>query len=288
MRTHAALPVVVGKGPRRWLYFSGRDAEGRARVGRAPIDLSRGVAGVAEDRPVIDLGPRGAFDDNGVTSAWIVEHEGRQYQYYTGWHLGVSVPFYLAVGLAVSEDGGATFRKAAEGPILGTDVVDAYLTASPCVLVEGERWRMWYVSGSRWSFEQGQAKHYYHIRYAESADGVRWQRTGRVCIDYAGADEHAIARPCVVREQGLYKMWYCFRGARYRIGYAESEDGLSWVRKDEAGGLEPSTSGWDSEMTAYPFVFDEGGVRYMAYNGNGYGLTGVGLAALGRAARGLP
>jgi hypothetical protein len=81
-----------------------------------------------------------------------------------------------------------------------------------------------------------------------------------------------------VREDGLYRMWYCFRGPSYRIGYAESRDGLSWRRQDAEGGLLPSEGGWDSEMTAYPFVFDEGGRRFMAYNGNGYGRTGVGLA----------
>jgi hypothetical protein len=33
-------------------------------------------------------------------------------------------------------------------------------------------------------------------------------------------------------------------------------------------------------MQAYPFVFDEGGRRYMLYNGDGYGRTGIGLAVL--------
>jgi hypothetical protein len=33
-------------------------------------------------------------------------------------------------------------------------------------------------------------------------------------------------------------------------------------------------------MIEYPFVFDHGGARYMLYNGNGYGRSGVGLAVL--------
>ena len=77
-------------------------------------------------------------------------------------------------------------------------------------------------------------------------------------------------------------MWYSHRGETYRIGYAESEDGLAWQRKDEEAGPDVSGAGWDSEMVEYPFVFDHEGERYMLYNGNGYGKTGVGLAVLDR------
>jgi hypothetical protein len=75
-------------------------------------------------------------------------------------------------------------------------------------------------------------------------------------------------------------MWYACRGETYRIGYAESADGLSWKRHDAQAGIDVSEEGWDSEMIAYPWVFDHGGRRYMLYNGNGYGETGIGLAVL--------
>lgn len=75
-------------------------------------------------------------------------------------------------------------------------------------------------------------------------------------------------------------MWYSRRGTSYRIGYAESADGLSWRRLDHQDGIEVSDSGWDSEMIAYAYVFDAEGERYMLYNGNGYGATGIGLAVL--------
>ena len=75
-------------------------------------------------------------------------------------------------------------------------------------------------------------------------------------------------------------MWYSHRGGAYRIGYAESEDGKSWERMDNTVGITTSASGWDSEMIEYPYVFDHKGTRYMLYNGNGYGKTGFGLAAL--------
>ena len=73
-------------------------------------------------------------------------------------------------------------------------------------------------------------------------------------------------------------MWYCSRGAAYRIGYAESADGVKWERLDAQAGITVSESGWDSEMTAYPWVFSHKSTNYMLYNGNGYGRTGIGLA----------
>ncbi len=199
-----------------------------------------------------------------------------------GWSLGVTVPFYFYIGLAISEDGGKSFHKVFSSPILDRNWVDPYLTGSPCVLVENDTWKMWYVSGNRWEMENNRPKHYYNIKYAESADGVNWDRRGIVCIDFKSEDEHAIARPSVLKENGIYKMWHSYRGKSYRIGYAESRDGLHWERKDREVGIDVSVSGWDSEMIEYPFVFDHKGERYMLYNGNGYGKTGIGLAVLAK------
>ena len=89
-----------------------------------------------------------------------------------------------------------------------------------------------------------------------------------------------MSRPCVLKENGLYKMWYSYRGQSYRIGYAESKDGFEWTRMDADVGIDVSESGWDSEMIEYPFVFDQNGERFMLYNGNSYGKTGIGLARL--------
>jgi hypothetical protein len=109
-------------------------------------------------------------------------------------------------------------------------------------------------------------------------DGVQWDRDGRVSIDFANEAEYAMGRPCVVRDADCYRMWFTVRGSQYRMGYAESADGLTWVRDDRLAGLSPSDSGWDSEMIAYPMVFDHAGRRYLLYNGNGYGLSGIGYA----------
>ncbi len=278
--THAALPVVdLAEPDSPLLYFSTRDEQSRARVARARLELDSAKVGVSEidPEPVLELGELGAFDDRGTTTSCLVTESGRKYLYYSGWALGRTVPFYLCIGLAISEDGGRTFVRGSRAPVLGRSDVDPFLTASPWVLVEDGTWRMWYVSGTGWTETEGEPRHSYLIKYCESRDGIEWSPSGRVCIDF-GPGEYALARPCVIKDDGVYRMWFAARGESYRLAYAESGDGIEWSRKDADAGLAPSSSGWDAEMVEYPLVFDYGGSRHMLYNGNGYGATGVGHA----------
>ena len=277
--THAALPVVLETGGGERVYFSSRDARNRAHIGFATVRLDQpSPQATWADAPVLSPGALGAFDDSGVTTSCLVAHDGRLWLYYTGWALGVTVPFYLQAGLAVSDDGGLTFNRTSAAPLLDRIAVDPYLSASPWVLVDNGVWRMWYVSGTGWDTRPDGPRHRYHIKYAESHDGLRWTRHGVVCLDYASPDEYAFGRPCVVKDAEGYRMWYSVRGDAYRMGYAESADGLSWTRRDGAHVVTPSAQGWDSEMVTYPVVAGEPGRRVMLYNGNGFGRTGIGLA----------
>jgi hypothetical protein len=280
--THAALPAVdEAPGGTVRLYYSPRDEQGRAFIARAPLafgDVPR--AGAAERDPVLAPGMLGTFDDSGVTMSCVVADGDRRLLFYTGWTRGVSVPFYFYAGLAVSDDGGASFQRPSAAPLLERTSVDPYLTASPCVLRDGGAWRMWYVSCAGWDRHAGEPRHRYLIKYAESDDGVVWRREGQVAIGFRDEREYALGRPCVVRDGDVYRMWFCARGDRYRLAYAESGDGLSWRRlDDDEGGLAPAPDGWDSDMIAYPWLLDHGGRRTILYNGNGYGRTGIGMAS---------
>lgn len=279
---YAALPYAIdlsdSQGVR--VFFSGRDSRNRASVGALSLDLESQevVPGTVTARPLLTPGALGTFDDSGATMSCIVLHDERLYMYYTGWALGKSVPFYFAIGLAVSSDGGRTFERCSEAPILGRHFKDPFLCASPSVLLEDGLWRMWYVSGQRWEPRSEGPRHYYLIRYAESDDGIHWRRDKEIDFEFAGPDEYAVGRPHVLRIGGHYHMWYCARGDRYRLGWARSADGYRWHRDDAAVSLTPTPSGWDEEMQAYPSVLYRGGRWWMLYNGNGYGATGFGLA----------
>ena len=163
-------------------------------------------------------------------------------------------------------------------PILGRTKTDPYLTASPWVLREDGAWRMWYVSCLGWEDVGGTVRHRYHVRYAESDDGIAWRTDGRAAVDFAGPGEYAMGRPCVIREDAAYHMWFCARGDAYRLAYAESSDGRTWERCDDALQLDGAAAAWESEMQAYPVLARAGGRRHLLYNGNGYGLSGIGYA----------
>jgi hypothetical protein len=275
----AALPFASPlPNRRRRVYFSGRDRWNRSHIGACTLDLER-LAIEAESvsrRPLLSPGPAGRFDDCGCSMSCIVEGDGWLRLYYTGWTLRATVPFSLAIGVATSDDGGSTFQRLFDGPLIGCDRSDPYLCASPSILVEDGRWRMWYVSGDGWERRGEQWHPRYRICYAESADGLDWRREGRVCIPFGAPDEHAMGRPHVLRDRGGYRMWFCVRGERYRLAYAESDDGLTWRRRDREAEVPPSD--WDREMQAYPMVWRDGDELWMLYNGNGYGATGFGCA----------
>jgi hypothetical protein len=261
------------------VYVTGRDTQNRSRIGVMCLDPEHPTTPLdVRDEPVLDLGELGAFDENGVSYPWIVESDGQEYMYYVGWMPTVLTPFQNHVGLAVRSPGGV-WRRFSRAPLLPrTD--DEYLSlGSTSVLREGSLWRMWYTCFRRWG-RAGEPKHHYVIKYAESSDGVHWRRPGIVCIDAADTSEYAIGRPSVFRRDGLYHMWYSYRGVAYRIGYACSEDGITWTRRDDLAAIDVSASGWDSESICYSHVFEWKDTLYMLYCGNQYGRDGLGLAVL--------
>lgn len=278
MQTHAMVPTVDWlEGSLYRVYFSGRDKENQSYIGYAIVDADnpREVIEYSAE-PVLMPGRLGCFDDSGVTPSSIVNHGGKKYMYYIGWKKRSSVRMGLQTGLAISEDGGRTFEQFSRAPILGiTDKEPYSILTGPYVLIENGLWRMWYVSGVVWVNPDLPR---YNIKYAESRDGIHWDRNGTVCIDLKSETENALARPCVIRDGNLYKMWFAYKGEDYRIGYAESLDGVKWHRKDEQVGIDVSEFGWDSEMIEYAFIFTYNNKKHMLYNGNNYGLDGIGLA----------
>lgn len=282
MQTHAALPIADLISDNRYkIYFSTRNSNNIASVGFLEIDLKNPKKIISlSNQPVLSSGDAGAFDDSGVMAHSLVNHMNKKYLFYTGWNRGISVPFRWSIGLAISEDGGKTFEKYSEGPILDRNPIDPYIVASPTVIKENDLWRMWYVSGIKWNTHDTQVRIPYHIRYAESKDGINWKRNGIISVDFNKTDETRIGRAAILKNENIYKMWYSYAVDKYRIGYATSSDGINWNRDDKAAGIEVSESGWDSQMIEYPFIFHHKDSVYMLYNGNNYGKTGFGYAIL--------
>jgi len=287
MVSHACVPTaILLPGDKIRIYFAPRNAKGQSIptfIEVAAQDPSQVL--YIHDKPVLALGRLGTFDDGGIMPCALVVAEDRILMYYVGWNPSVSVPYRNAVGLAVSSDGGVSFDRLFEGPVVDRNKLEPYFTASPCVLKDGNQWHMWYASSTGFVVANGKPEPIYVIKYASSVDGIEWDRQNITCI-YPKSEFEANARPTVIKEAGVFRMWFTFRGSfdyrdgsdSYRIGYAESPDGIFWKRIDEKAGIDVSSEGWDSKMLTYPYVLSYKDRKYLFYNGNGFGKTGIGYA----------
>lgn len=285
-RTHCLGPFVQQLSQSKCrIHFSSRDEKNRSRGAWAEFALADAGPEFLRfaPKPSIEIGRLGAFDDAGALPASMVEHGGRLMMYYGGWTLGRTVPFSFFVGLATSSDGGETFERASEAPVLGRNKHDPFLAGAPWVIRDGGMFRMWYVSGTEWSPDPSGGPdpvHYYTIKHAVSDDGVDWKTNDRLCLPYLEG-EHALARPVVMKDGDGYLMIYCARrlAEAYRIYTARSGDGVSWQRT-AVPLIEVSSSGWDADMVCYGSLLRYREQSYLLYNGNSYGRDGFGIARL--------
>lgn len=285
-RSHATCPTPV------WLedgtlriYIQCRDDKNIGRVGYVDVDPDNplNVLRIAES-PVLDVGEPGCFDDNGILQTSIIHcNKGCLWMYYVGFELGQRIRYRLLTGLAISDDGGNTFQRLQRNPILERSDKEPYFRGGPYVLKEGEHYRMWYVGGGSWVKVNGKLMPVYDIRHIKSNDGINWPSQGEVVLPLTDSNEHGFGRPYVVKTNGAYQMYYSIRKIKpntYRLGYAESANGIVWARKDKELRLDVSSRGWDSESIEYSAVVECGGKVWMFYNGNDFGATGFGLAEL--------
>ena len=287
MVSHACVPTVLVLNENVFrIFFSPRNAKGQSMLTYMDVDANdpKNIL-YLHDKPVMNLGKLGTFDDGGIMPCSIVKNEDKLFLYYVGWNPSGSVPYRNSIGLAVSDNNGETFKKMYPGAIVDRNRLEPFFTASPYVMKEKDGWHMWYASSTGFVEANGKIEPLYVIKYASSQNGIDWKRDNITCIQ-PKTEYEANARASVIKEDGIYKMWFAYRGSfdfrdgkdSYRIGYAESEDAVTWKRMDESSGISFSDSGWDSKMQTYPNVVQHGNKKFLFYNGNGFGKTGIGYA----------
>lgn len=288
MNSHATVPTPLRiEGNLYRIYFSTRDTLLRNQVGFIEIDITNPHQLLkVSDSPVLSLGDPGYFDCDGIYGTSLVRTGAEIRFYYAGWNAGLRGLFYSSIGVAISKDGGATFEKYTEAPILGRDYTDKWAVMAPFVLkINENEWIMWYASGIKiYHNEENELKSYYDVKTALSRDGLNWVKTGQSAIPLDDKTSN-IARACVLKEENGFVTWYPYVNkelGQYRIGYGTSDDGLSFQRDDSSLDALISVSGnerdWDGLAATYPYVFKHRDKQYMLYNGNGFGKTGFGLA----------
>jgi hypothetical protein len=287
-QSHTQVPVVDSFTDKFRIYFGTRDVNNKSRIGYIDVEKNnpKKIIYVCK-KPVLDIGKPGGFDDCGVIPSWIIKKNNKKYLYYVGITQRKTVPYEKQIGLAISEDNGENYFRFSDGPIFSSNYHEPFFTGTSCVLFHNNKWKNWYMSCTEWKKIKNKYEPRYHIKYAESKNGYDWNQKGIVAIDFKSKNEGGIVKANVLIENNLFKMWYSYRNLEeysdnsknsYRIGYAESKDGVNWIRKDNMAGINVSNTGWDSGMITYPHVIKYKNKLLMFYNGSGFGKTGIGYA----------
>lgn len=268
------------------VFLTTLDEQGRGRPIYVDVaaDNPTKVLNVSS-RPLLDIGLLGTFDDNGLMAISFVQPKpGELFMYYAGFEICTQIRYRILSGLAISRDGGETFQRYSKAPILERTDEELYFRGGPFAMLDEGVFKLWYVAGSEWMPLNGKDMPVYDLRYQESTDGIHWADRGTLSMAITGEDEHGFGRPWVIkRGPNDYQLFYSIRrrsfGA-YRLGYAESKDGINWVRKDAEIGLDVSSEGFDSNAIMYSAVISVKGKTYCFYNGNNFGEEGFGIAEL--------
>lgn len=282
MSTHAAIPRALHLHRHVYrVFFAVRDSANRSHVAWGDLDLRNPTKFFRlSAEPTLAPGGIGFFDDNGVLPSWLIDLGGRTALFYIGVSLGSNVPFSSFPGLAILDESKTSGLRHSATPVLERTPGDPLAVGGVSVVFDNERGRyhMWYGSTRAWATSRGSLEEQPVIKYAFSENGLDWVREDVVCLEPAGKIDY-FGTPCVLRDEKIFKMWFSFKTeGKYRIGYAESLDGIEWTIDPEGSGLTVSNSGWDSDEVAYPHVFRHGDNLFMLYNGNHYGKTGFGIA----------
>ncbi len=267
-----------------------RDAKGQYVTYTSYVDLDRGnlfrIIGFAK-APVLTLGGYGTFDEFGTYPLSVIRRDKDILGYYAGWTRCESVPFNVGIGVATSTDNGESFKRLGPGPALPYSVDEPFTMSGPKLRKFGDTYYLFYIAGRKWILIDGRPEICHKIRLATSQDGLNWTKLNKDLISDSWDPNESQASPDVYYANGRYHMFFCgwipanFRKTRSRkIGYASSDDLIHWTRDDSIVGIGVSPSGWDSEMVAYPHVFELDGSTYMMYIGNEVGRYGFGLARL--------
>jgi hypothetical protein len=279
-KSHAMLPTPHVTADRVRLFFAACDADMRGRVFAAdfepepPFRLMR-----RRPEPVLDLGPPGAFDCDGVNPSQAFDAGGRLALLYIGWRRGPpDAPYTLFAGLAFSDGDGLTFQRAG-GPLLTPRPGERLFRTAPFVERRPDGWRMLYIGGD--AFAQGpggKALPRYSLMQLRSDSPWAWDGSStELLAPDAAAGEIGFGRPVA---------WTC-GGVRRLMLSVRTEDGYRLVEteRDFAPGRRPPMTGvvpgplepWERQMTCFGAPCRAGPHELLFYNGDGFGRTGAGL-----------
>jgi len=291
MQSHAQVPTAIDLNDRLRIYFTCRpepDEFGKYVSLISFIEVNKDSPKdilYIHDKPVLEPGEYGTFDHYGTMPGCIIKQNDKLFLYYTGWSREYDLPYTTSIGIAISDDGGVSFRRVGKGPLLSKNLNDPFLINGPFVMIKNKLFHMWYSSCTHW-VTNGDAKDpVYLIKHAVSEDGLSWQTEKDSIIEKVISDE-AQNRPMIFEYDSKYYLFFSYRkgkdfkklGNGYRLAMACSNDLVKWERSQDKFLTGDTNDTWDNEMQAYPFLISNGEKLFLFYNGNEFGKNGFGYA----------
>ena len=228
-------------------------------------------------------GAPGSWNRNVCEASVLYNTDSSRYEMWFSGTAGNPV-FPYRIGFAKSVDGISwdLHPSPVLTPTSGT--WDQYSIQFAFVIRENGQYKMWYSSSPTSDYNQCK------IGYATSPDGINWTKLPNPIFE-SGTDpwEAGGVMACYVMPvSGGYKIWYtgfttALANGNLYIGYATSEDGISWQRDTINNPvLEPGVAGgWEGKWVWYPEVLLIDEMYYMWYAGSNIGYwdrIDVGLA----------
>ena len=289
----AQCPTPLVMEDRIRVYFSSRDERGKSYIRFVDLaldDPSKIIDICFENTAVLENGKPGTFDDEGQIPSFARRVDGKIELWYSGWNSRNTIPYHNATGVAVSDNGGRTFKRIHDGPVMDRTPQEPYLAVTPSF--DGQN--IYYISGLEWRLINERYEPIYAIRRAwlDYGDKCAVSRRGTELVIPQSKPLECFSRPWVLKVKDncgkdFWHLWYSYRVAvdyrdgknAYRIGYADSWDGEEFFRRDSDAGIDRGALGeWDHTMTAYPAVVKVKGRLLMFFNGNSFGRYGFGVA----------
>ena len=280
---YAAIPTVriLNEDVLRVYYYS-MDEDFNGRISHVDVSSSNPTDIIfRSEKVLLDIGTPSSFDDGGVCPLQFLQHKNENWLYYLGVQRTTDVPYRYFAGVA-KEQADGSFQRIQTNPVLLPTETEPDIRSAVSIFQDGEKMRMWYVGAFAWLDVNGKEVPTYRIHHAVSTDGLNWEVDQQDCIQFQNEDEFGFGRPWVVKKENGFEMFYSVRtkSLGYRLGYATSEDGYSWVRQDSELNFSVGSEPWENESVCYPCVVDVNGKRFLFYNGNQNGKTGFGVAVL--------
>jgi hypothetical protein len=287
--THMQVPtpILLNSGLIR-VYFAFRDRSGRSHTSFLEVDPEDNFeVTYNHQKSVIELGKLGTFDADGVMVNQVINLEGfGLLLLYTGWSRGTDVPYKTMAGVAASQDGGVTFERVSKGPLLGIDSRDPYFTNTPYLLkLDSGDFNLFYGSGIDWIRVGNKLEPQYQIKIATSRNLNSWVKNDEFIVE-PKLDFESNVRPWVDFKDGIYYLYYCYRGTQdfrngfdsYRIGVSTSKNLRDWDCPTDISFINSKNSK-NLLMNAYPAIVNLMDSRkIMFFNGNSFGREGFYLA----------